>query len=592
MVHTDGTRPSACQLQEMTEFMEYRGPDGLGTWEGDTAGLGITKLRTSSTTGPEPAQLDHLVIVADARLDAKEDLKARLTKHGRLLAPAVTDSILILHAYAAWGTECAKYLRGDFAFGIWDSKAATLFCARDHFGIKPFYYARVENLFLFGNTVSCLRLHAAVSNALNDRAIGDFLLFGLNYDKTTTAFRDIRRLAPAHSLLLSGDDLRINCYWQPPTEERIRFSRDEEYIEHFQELLTSAVADRLPVDRVGILLSGGLDSASVAATAKKISDARNHVPKILSFTVGYDHLISDDEARYASILARYLGIDNQYLALDDIDAFDAWSGVASNFPEPVLSTPAFPKLFRVMATECRSALCGEGADNLMYFQMMPYLKDLARRGEWKRIFKEAIWFGWVRPFPWRGLAIRTRNVWSNAGGRLEMPQWIAPDFAKRMDMAHRWKEYQGLSIPAENHLARPKGHASMLLPQWTNMFEMQDPGVTRCNIEIRYPYLDLKMVDFLLATPVFPWSYRKAILRKAMAGRIPDKILLRPKTPLSADPVVKKVVKEGKAWASRRTLSARTQEFVNPSGMQLFRGKMTSHDLAPFFLNDWLESVG
>src|SRR5260370_34235719 len=101
-------------------------------------------------------------------------------------------------------------------------------------------------------------MHPEVSGELNDAAIGDFLLFGLNYDNATTSFRDIQRLPPAHSLSISPEGLKIRRYWAPPTDGRIRYSKPGEYVENFQSLLKAAVADRLQTNRVGILLSGGL----------------------------------------------------------------------------------------------------------------------------------------------------------------------------------------------------------------------------------------------------------------------------------------------------------------------------------------------
>src|SRR5260370_14858271 len=108
-------------------------------------------------------------------------------------------------------------------------------------------------------------MHSGVSAELNDAAIADFLLFGLNCDNATTSFRDIQRLPPAHSLSISPEGLKVRRYWTPPTDGRIRYSKPEEYVEQFQSLFQAAVADRLRTDRVGILLSGGMDSSSVAA---------------------------------------------------------------------------------------------------------------------------------------------------------------------------------------------------------------------------------------------------------------------------------------------------------------------------------------
>ena len=190
-------------------------------------GLGHTMLRTTHEAQFErqPASLDgRLCITADARIDCREELEKKLEQQGRGAAGrTVTDSDLILHAYAAWGAECVQHLRGDFAFAIWDARKKLLFCARDHFGVKPFYYSELGELFLFSNTLDCLRQHPGVSAELNDAAIGDFLLFGLNCDVATTTFRDIRRLPAAHAMTISSEGLRIQRYWSAPTEGRIRY---------------------------------------------------------------------------------------------------------------------------------------------------------------------------------------------------------------------------------------------------------------------------------------------------------------------------------------------------------------------------------
>ena len=130
---------------------------------------------------------------------------------------------------------------------------------------------------IFSNTLDCVRLHPEISKELNESAIADFLLFGLNCDEATTTFRDIRRLPPAHLLSVSGDGIRLERYWHVPTDGRIRYHRPDEYVEHFQSVMHAAVADRLRITRAGIWLSGGMDSSSIAATARDFP--RNRVQR-------------------------------------------------------------------------------------------------------------------------------------------------------------------------------------------------------------------------------------------------------------------------------------------------------------------------
>ncbi len=230
IVSLDGTPVDERLLRQMTDSLAYRGPDKRAIWLDGPVGFGHTLLITTVESHEEqPASLDGRVwITADARVDGREDLVEQLELRGRRRLRAATDAQLILHAYHVWGEDCPEHLLGDFAFAIWDGRKRSLFCARDHFGVKPFYYARLRSGFIFSNTLDCVRSHPGVSNTLNELAIGDFLLFCCNQDPTTTTFADIRRLAPAHTLTCGEVTRRPKRYWTLPTEGRIRYRRSHD----------------------------------------------------------------------------------------------------------------------------------------------------------------------------------------------------------------------------------------------------------------------------------------------------------------------------------------------------------------------------
>ena len=161
-------------------------------------GLGHTMLRTTCESFGErqPAGLEgRFWITADARLDDRAELLAELHRPSNGILPSVPDSELILRAYAKWGPACVEHLRGDFSFAIWDARDKQLFCARDQFGIKPFYFASVGSILIFSNTLDCIRQHPAVSARLNDLAIADFLFFDMIREPAATSFADIQQAA-------------------------------------------------------------------------------------------------------------------------------------------------------------------------------------------------------------------------------------------------------------------------------------------------------------------------------------------------------------------------------------------------------------
>jgi asparagine synthase (glutamine-hydrolysing) len=586
-------------LRNLTHFLAYCGPDWRDTWSDGPIGFGHAALRTTreSLNEQQPASLDgQLCITADARLDGRDELRAEIEKTGRGCGRLASDSDLILHAYAAWGSECVHHLRGDFAFAIWDSHRKTLFCARDHFGVKPFHYADLDDQFVFSSVLNCVRMHPGVSDKLNETAIGDFLLFGLNFDDATTAFRDVRRLQPAHSLTITQDEFFLKRYWRPPTNGRIRYRDADDYIEQFKILLEAAVKDRIRTDRVGVQLSGGLDSAAVATTARALSRRPGEKLDLRAYTSVYESLIPDCDGAHAKETAEFLKIPARYLALDNLQPFDGWDGGDWTWPEPA-EDPFFAGLFdqfQMISEDCRVVLSGEGCDNLMDFEMWPHAKDLIGRREWRQLFGDTLGYASMRRAPWQGIRRRVKRAFGKDHDAPKFPRWIAPDFERTMSLEQRWKEVALPSV-SERHPILPRAHASLDSPQWAYLFEHENPAVTRRPVEVRYPFLDLRVVEYLLALPPFPWFFEKNLLREAMVGRLPESVRRRPKTPLAGDPLAEWLKRSEPNWMSEAPWSEEASRYVTRSSIPALNDAGESEELQaavrPFCLNFWLQSV-
>jgi asparagine synthase (glutamine-hydrolysing) len=582
-------------LDGLTSFLEFRGPDGSDTWSSGPIGLGHTLFRTtrSSADQRQPVSFDgHAWIVADARLDRRAELKDQLRNAGQDVDSDASDAELILHAFLVWKDDCVQRIYGDFSFAIWDGRAQRLFCARDHFGIRLFYYSVTPDFVLCSNALDCIRQHPGVSDELNDQAVGDFLLFGLNCDRATTIFKNIQRLTPAHVLSVSANDVRTRRYWSLPVDGRIRYRREEEYAEHFRDILRSAVADRMDADDVGIFLSGGMDSGAIAATAKEI--ARDSGTKLKGYTVTYEQLLGDREGYFAKQTADFLNLPHEIISMDDIEPFDGLQEADLNFPEPVDDALAcgIHKRFEIVARGSRVALYGEGIDNLMYFQLAPYLKDLASRREWLNLFRTFGGFLWTQRSRWHRLFHRAARRLSPKNSQPDVPVRLAPDFAARIDFKERVRNFD-VRVLSPGHPLLPIAHASFEIPQWQLLFEAGDTSFTKRLVEMRYPFLDLRIVEYLLSLPPFPLFLRKKIERDAMKGRLPEITLRRPKTPLSHHPGRAALRRHGRELREM-DWSDEIKQYISPEGL-LHREEPPDCEygnscIRPICFNFWLKS--
>ena len=247
IVNLDGAPVDAGLLARMTQFLAPRGPDAQRTWIENNVGFGHTLLfiDTGLVQCPQPCSLDgRFWITADARLDARDELLDKLRGRTSVEA-AASDVELLLHAYKTWGEVSLDHLFGEFVFAIWDNERRRLFCAHDQLGTRPFYFAHMHGKVIFSNTLDCVLQHPAVSTKINDAAIGDFLLFGANYNAETTSFADIRRLPPGHFVTWDLDSHVQRRYWQMPIDEPLFHRRRQDYIDQFQSLLKTAVRERI-----------------------------------------------------------------------------------------------------------------------------------------------------------------------------------------------------------------------------------------------------------------------------------------------------------------------------------------------------------
>jgi len=535
IVRTDGAPIEPTLAAALMSLLAVRGPDAQRSQCIGNVALGHALLRTRTEEDDrQPLTLDgHTWIVGDVRLDARADLISQLGLNLDSMSLA-SDAELVLRAYHKWGVRCINQLLGDFGFAIWDVRLSRLFVGRDHLGVKPMYYAHVGRSIVVSSMLECVRMHPAVDHdELDDIAIADFLLFGHKTDHDTTAFRDIRRLPPAHTLTWSADGMRVQRYWQLPVEEPI-YCADAEYAEQFRDLLGRAVSDRLRTDRVAIFLSGGIDSTALAATAVR---ELGHAEAVRGFTFVRGSLVDDDEDYYASIAARELGITARCYDIDDRAGWPYF--MTSSIPEPLpdaAEADAKAGAHADMMMFSPVAFFGEGPDNAMHYEWQAYVRYLWRGHRWWQMSADFVRF--VRHHKRLPLGSTIWQLGARSADERDTPQlprWIAPSLVARLQLRERWQRVMRGPRPSP-HPTKPMAYWSLLNPMWHVVFDADDPAYTGVPIDVRHPYLDLRLLRFLLRVPAIPWARDKHLFRYALSDRLPAIVRTRPKTPLKGLP--------------------------------------------------------
>ena len=595
ILNLDGRPVDRDLLLRMCASLSYRGPDAQEIWSDGPIGFGHAMLQTAgeSPGDRQPSSLDgHVWITADARVDGRSDLIRELQGKGRDAARSATDAELILHAYHAWGELCVQHLLGDFAFAIWDGLSRRLICVRDHFGVKPFYYAPDRGCLVFSNTLNCLGLHPAVSGELNDLAIGDFLLFDFNQDPATTTFADIQRLPPAHILEWSDGTLRIRRYWTLPVEPPLECKRPSECIEQFRELLDAAVADRLRCDRVGIFMSGGLDSASVAASLCGVVSKRGTPCDVRAFTQVFDKLIPHAERHYSRLVADTLRIPIHYQVIDGILLYQGYNHGEPPTPEPShypLAASDTNQL-REASGYGRVALTGYGGDPGFSSLISSYVRKHLKSRQFRQVVADLARYARSEGRLSR-LYIRTRlRRWFGRNLQGSFPTWLNEDFRNRFDLQGRWE--QAHNSPKPVRPVRPEAYDAITANLWPYLFEWYDTAATSLPLEVYHPFFDLRLLRFLLRLPALPWCSDKELIRAAMRGILPDSVRLRPKSPLPAEPLVKLLQRPEANWVDKFESAEGLSRYIVRSRVPAVAGEKDSWrawiNLRPLSLNFWL----
>ena len=545
--HLDERPLNRDMLDRMLDSIAHRGPDGVGVWGDGGVGLGHRMFHTTPESLKEKLPLTDesgdVVLTADARIDNREELFAALGSASRP-RQGVGDGELILAAYKKWGERCPERLIGDFAFVIWDRRRQKLFCARDHMGLKPFYYHRFGRIFVFASEIKALLCVPDVPQRLNEVAVADHLV-GYAQDKVITFYRDISRLPPAHSMTVSREGTVVREYWALDPSYELRFSSNAEYAEAFHEVFAEAVGCRLrSAFPVGSDLSGGLDSSSVTCMARELlaeeGDMRLH-----TFSSIPEHVAESDESAFVNAVLAQGRFEAHKLADERMSPLSNLENLLKYVDQPpFLSGAAFNWGIRSAAHHrgVRVVLTGLDGDTVVD-ETFTRLLDLALGGRWMALANEIDAIcrmrGSTRRRLFRNLVLKpllpepVLRSWRVLRGTSRPLQpadaVIRPEFARELGLLER-TQTQGLRPFKELPLSRENHWRNLISGLWPRSFELHNSISAAFPVEDCHPFFDRRLVEFCLALPSeqkLDQGYGRVIMRRALAGVVPEKVRWR-----------------------------------------------------------------
>ncbi|MDM7320599.1 MAG: asparagine synthase (glutamine-hydrolyzing) [Fervidobacterium sp.] len=532
IIKTDDVPVRQDEIKKMTDVVAHRGPDGEGFYFGKNFAFGHRRLAIIDLTdaGKQPMRYEGkngtYVITYNGEVYNYIELKEELIKDGYVFNTH-TDTEVILAAYDKWGRDCVKRFNGMWAFAIYDEKRNEIFLSRDRFGIKPLYYTKLGNYFAFGSEIKQFTVLDGWKAKLNRARAYDFLALSISDHTEETLFDGVYQLFPGFNLVY---DLSTHKYalfkWYDLND--IKENKDisfDEACRMFRELLFDSVRIHLRSDvKVGSCLSGGLDSSTLVCVMNRLIDNKENQETVSATTEVKRHR----EIEYAQEVAKYTGVKLHviYPTFDELS--EKLQEIVWYHDMPFGSTSIFAQ-WKVFETARKNGLIvmldGQGADEILagYHHVYgPFLASLLRKLDIGRFFKE---FNAISKLGYsKGLIFKL--VMANL-----IPQMLAGKLRKLRRKESFFRSVEGASDFSFTYKNMRDYRIDMfyktsLLP----LLRYEDRDSMRFSVEGRVPYLDYRLVEFMLSLPekyLVQNGVTKVILRNAMRGIVPDKVLDR-----------------------------------------------------------------
>lgn len=538
----NGEPPDPTLLAAMASRTPYRSADGCcEVLDGPFCGIGLRTITTPEDQhAPQCDGGPQAFIIFDGRLDNRDELGDVLGISRQALR-ARSDASLARTAWQIWREDVPAHLAGDFALVIWDRRERSLLCARDPMGVRPLFYWLSDRAFVFGSELRQVLAHPLVPQSPHEAMVARLLAGELPRASNWTLYRGVHRLPHAHRLVVTAEGVRVARYWTPDLGRELRLPSDDEYAEAFREVFDRAVEARLRSCRpIGAYLSGGLDSSSVVVAACALG-ARER-SGLTTFSLVFPGRPEADEREYSEAVLHRTGVTGVALrpqapGADDFRAQVAKGRELPDFPHDCMGNAVRAAM---RARGIHVALTGTGGDTGLsgsHFYYADLLRAYRLRMLWRRYRDVARQpgMGWtsadlLEGGLWPLLPVFARHALRPLARRARgagVPAWIRPELASRVGL----DQVPPLRRIPAGQLARTDVYDG-LENGWTHMaLDMYQRGSAEWGIEERHPFLDRRVLEFVLSLPDEQrWQHGQTryVVRRAYGTELPTEVRDRP----------------------------------------------------------------
>ncbi len=582
IIRFDGAPVETERLAKMTAAMAYRGPDGINNWVRGPVALGQCMLRTTpeslEETQPLTNEDESLVLVMDGRVDNWEDLRRELLARGAILRNR-SDAELVLRAYEVWGRDYLRHIEGDFALVIWDARRQEVFCARDRMGNKPLNYHWDGTTFVFASEVHAILIMPWVSEDLDEGMVAEFLA-GDWHSRVETFWNGIFRLDAAHRMTVNSRGKLLDQYWTPDLWETLPYTKEDDYVDHYRQLLTDAVRRMCrSYQPVACEVSGGLDSSGIFAVAEMLN--RHHrlpAPGLEGYTLYFADESRANELNYARAVGRHLDrkIHEILPSRMELSWYQQKASHYREFPSYPNGVMGLDIRRRARDQGSRVLLVGVGGDELLCGSRNYYADALAAK-QWDELLtyiqgdcrdvglSKSLWWlcrHGLAPLLPDSVRQLLRGFVRADRGEIDREAWLRPPMRRLLQQ--RRETYRSSPSTRSRQIRRRKQSNTLSDAYLAHARELEERMASSVGIELRRPFFDSNLIQFAFSIPdwyLLRGRTDKYLHRKALTRLLPQAVLTR----------------KTKAEFSI------TFQWHLPEIRQLFKGKMSET------VRDWVE---